>query len=105
MFSFIETQLFTQLVEEYLNDDQYRELQVLLMKQPEVGAVIRGSGGVRKLRWLLARRGKREGYRILYYLAKPKGVIWMLITMYPKNVAENIPLRILRKIRREIEND
>ncbi len=103
MFSFIETKLFTRLVQEYLTDNEYRELQALLIEQPEAGDVVRGSGGVRKLRWRAPGRGKRGGYRVIYYAKKEQGVIWML-TLYPKNVKENIPVRVLRQIRKEVEN-
>lgn len=51
MFSFIETRLFTRLVLDYLTDDDYSALQKELMVDPDAGAVIPGSGGVRKLRW------------------------------------------------------
>ena len=51
MISFVETKLFTRLVQEYLSDDEYSELQQALPSDPEAGAVIRGSAGVRKLRW------------------------------------------------------
>jgi len=51
MQSFIETKLFTTLVQEYLSDDEYAARQIALMQQPEAGDVIPGSGGVRKLRW------------------------------------------------------
>jgi hypothetical protein len=51
MFSFIETRLFTKLVVGYLSDEEYAALQVALMRDPEAGPVIPGSGGVRKLRW------------------------------------------------------
>ena len=75
MFSFIETRLFTRLVQQYLSEDDYRRLQLELIKNPEAGPVIRGSGGVRKLRWKAAGRGKRGGYRIVYFVRRPKGVI------------------------------
>ena len=51
MISFIETKLFTRLVQEYLSDDEYLRLQQVLLADPEAGAIIPGSGGVRKLRW------------------------------------------------------
>jgi hypothetical protein len=43
VFSFIETRLFTRLVQQYLDDDSYRELQKSLMDNPETGKVIPGS--------------------------------------------------------------
>jgi hypothetical protein len=50
VFSFIETALFTRLAQEYLSDDEYSRLQQYLINNPEAGSVIRGTGGVRKLR-------------------------------------------------------
>lgn len=104
MFSFIETRQFSRLVEEYLSDDDYAKLQRELMRDPELGTVIRGSGGVRKLRWAAPGRGKRGGYRVIYFVRRGNGVIWML-TMYPKNVADSIPGHVLNRIREEIEDD
>jgi len=104
VFSFVETRLFTRLVQEYLSDDEYARLQRELIRDPEAGAVVRGSGGVRKLRWAAAGRGKRGGYRVIYFVRRLKGIIWML-TMYPKNIADAIPAHLLKRIREEIGDD
>lgn len=102
MITFVETKLFTKLVQEHLSDDEYGALQQALLANPEAGAVIPGSGGVRKLRWGVAGRGKRGGIRVIYYLRLRSGQVWML-TLYAKNVSENIPARFLKKIREEID--
>ena len=103
MFTFIESPLFTKLVDEYLTDDEFRELQSGLGARPDAGAVIPGSGGVRKLRWALPGRGKRGGLRVIYYLKTQQEEVWLL-TLYPKHVTDDIPAHILRKIREEIED-
>jgi hypothetical protein len=102
MISFVETRLFTRLVQEYLSDDEYSALQQALLQDAEAGAIIPGSGGVRKLRWGIAGRGKRGGLRVIYFLRTRHGQIWML-TMYAKNVADNIPAHVLRQIKDEID--
>ena len=104
MFTFIETRLFTRLADEYLGDDGLLALQMHLMRQPDVGALVRGSGGVRKARWALPGRGKSGGIRVIYFLRSKQGQIWLL-TLYPKNVADSIPSHLLRKIREEIESE
>ena len=68
MFTFVETPLFTRLVGDYLDDDEYRALQRALAAHPEAGAVIPGSGGVRKIRWGAESRGKRGGVRVIYFV-------------------------------------
>jgi len=104
MFIFVETSLFTKLVHEYLTDEDYGLLKQALILDPESGAVIKGSGGVRKIRWAAKGRGKRGGFRVIYFVLRPKDTILML-TMYPKNVKDSIPGHILKQIREEIEND
>jgi hypothetical protein len=102
MLSFIETKLFTKLVNEHLSDEEYARLQEVLIRDPETGDLIPGSGGVRKVRWGVKGRGKRGGIRVIYYARTRQGQIWML-TLYAKNVAETIPAHVLRQIKEEID--
>ena len=103
MFTFVEAPIFTKLVGEYLTDGEYAKLQQALSQNPDLGDVIPGSGGVRKVRWGTRGRGKRGGVRVIYFVRSEAGVIWML-TIYTKNVAETIPSHLLRRIRKEIED-
>jgi hypothetical protein len=74
-----------------------------LNEHPEAGAVVQGSGGVRKLRWAVAGRGKRGGLRVIYYLRSTRGEIWML-TLYGKNVRDNIPAHLLKQMKEAIDD-
>lgn len=100
---FIETSLFTNRVKKYLTDEEYRELQFHLMEYPESGAIIRGSGGVRKLRWSRSGMGKSGGIRTIYYWAKTRNQFYML-TMYSKSEQENIDAETLSKIAKQLES-
>lgn len=100
---FIETSIFTKLIYTYLSDDEYVALQSHLLRYPEAGNIIPGSGGVRKLRWAIAGRGKRGGARVIYYYKRQDSEIWLL-TIYSKSETENIPAHILRQIAEEIKN-
>jgi mRNA-degrading endonuclease RelE of RelBE toxin-antitoxin system len=75
---FFETPLFTRLLPDYLDDDGYRMLQEALLKNPEKGDVMPGTGGFRKLRWRDPRRGKgkRGGLRVIYYYLTADHHIW-----------------------------
>jgi hypothetical protein len=104
MFEFIETPFFAKALEHYLDDDEYAELQAHLNKNPKAGVVVPESGGVRKLRWAAEGRGKRGGLRIIYFARRDRGHIWML-TIYGKNVSENIPAHLLRAMKKAIEHE
>ena len=103
MFEFIETPFFTRTIARYLDDDDYAKLQAHLNEHPETGAIVAGSGGVRKMRWAAEGRGKRGGLRVIYYLLRARGKIWML-TVYGKNVRENIPAHLLRQMKEAIDD-
>ncbi|MBI3241293.1 MAG: type II toxin-antitoxin system RelE/ParE family toxin [Chloroflexi bacterium] len=100
---FVETSAFTKLIYSYLSDNEYLGLQVFLLKYPEAGKIVPGSGGVRKLRWMMAGKGKRGGVRVIYYFKKQDNEIWML-TIYGKSDRENIPAHILRQIAEELKD-
>jgi mRNA-degrading endonuclease RelE of RelBE toxin-antitoxin system len=100
---FIETSLFSKLIREYLSDEEYSALQWVLVARPDAGALIPGSGGLRKIRWAAPGRGKSGGYRVIYYWQDHLGQIWFL-TIYAKNEAENIPAHVLKAIKREIDD-
>lgn len=101
---FIETSAFTKRVTGYLTDDEYLGLQMFLLERPDAGQIVRGTGGVRKLRWAMTGRGKSGGLRVIYYWRVSNDEIWLL-TMYSKNERENISSHILKQIAEEIVHD
>ena len=83
---FVELPAFERHRAEYLNDNQFRALQNLLMARPEAGDLIPGTGGLRKLRFGDIRRGKgkRGGLRVIYYWWNAGFQFW-LFTLYDKD--------------------
>lgn len=100
---FIEATAFTKYVHKYLSEEEYFGLQSFLLEYPEAGKIVSGSGGVRKVRWAIAGKGKSGGVRVIYYFKRQDDEIWLL-TIYSKSETENIPAHILRQIAKEIEN-
>ncbi|MEZ4861043.1 MAG: hypothetical protein R3C14_07050 [Caldilineaceae bacterium] len=95
-----ETSVLTRQVRTLLSDEEYRPLQVELVRHPEMGSVIPGSGGLRKVRWSMPGRGKRGGARIIYYWVVTQDQLLMLL-MYPKNVRDDltpVQVKMLRQI-------
>jgi len=85
---FIETPIFTKELVALITDESYRRLQKELLFRPEAGTPIKGSGGLRKIRWNLPGKGKSGGIRLIYYYDKPS-VIYMLFP-YKKSAQENL---------------
>jgi hypothetical protein len=63
-YEFIESSIFTKMVHDYLSDEDYAAFQQFLLVNPESGDVVRGSGGVRKIRWARSGEGKSGGVRV-----------------------------------------
>jgi len=101
---FIETSLFTKLLTSYLSDDDYRGLQSYLLQKPDAGDIVRGSGGVRKIRWAPQGKGKSGGIRVMYYWKKSDHEIWML-TIYSKSERATISGHQLKQISEAIRHE
>jgi hypothetical protein len=103
---FIEAPAFARHLSGYLNDNDYRELQARLGANPELGDLMPGTGGFRKVRWADARRGKgrRGGLRVIYYHFKSDSQIW-LVALYDKNEASDLTAREKKALKAAIENE
>ena len=102
MLTFIELAPFAAVRDKYLDDQEFAALQQYLTGHPRAGEVIPRSGGCRKLRWAASGRGKRAGMRVIYFLRLASGQI-VLVTMYAKNVQENIDPRLLKRLKEGFE--
>ena len=103
---FLEAPAFTRYVSRYLTDDGYRELQHRLAAGPELGDVMPGTGGFRKLRWTDPRRGKgrRGGLRVIYYYFPGEQQIW-LMTVYDKDEASDLTPKEKQALKSAIETE
>lgn len=101
---FIETSVFTRQVTSLISDDEYSRLQTILFTHPESGKIIPHSGGLRKIRWSLAERGKRGGVRVIYYWVVAQDQILMLF-MYPKNEKDDLTPKQLKILRAIVEKE
>jgi len=101
---FIEAPAFTRYLSDYLDDDDYSRLQNQLAANPDLGDVMPGSGGFRKLRWGDPRRGKgrRGGLRVIYYYFVAERQIW-LMTLYDKDEAADLTPREMKSLKSAIE--
>lgn len=102
-YEFIESPIFSAYLSDYLTDEEYAALQEYLCEHPEAGDMMRGSGGVRKVRWARAGSGKSGGVRVCYYTRTRAGQILMLL-IYAKSARESIPGHVLKALREEMQD-
>ena len=85
-----------------LNDDNLLDLEAILLENPQVGDVIEGTGGARKMRIQLEGRGKRGGGRVIYLDVFEHENLYLLFA-YPKNVQDDLTSDQKKAIRMMIE--
>ena len=90
MFTFIELTGFSKRRAELIKDDEFRDMQQALIVNPELGNVIRDTGGFRKLRWARPGGGKSGGVRIIYYNRSATSGKLYLALIYPKSEVDNL---------------
>lgn len=104
MYTVIETPVYSHKVGGILTAEEREAVAAFISANPMSGSVIRGSGGVRKVRWARQGRGKSSGARIIYYNRLANGEIWLL-TIYAKGDRSTIPAHELRLIKATIDDD
>lgn len=107
MIRFIETPVFTRQIVELLDDEEYARFQTALVLRPDLGDLIPGSGGLRKVRWSERGRGrgKRGGVRVIYYWYESGGLVYLLFG-YSKTGRDDLTVeqkRALRKLTGEFK--
>ena len=100
----VETTVFTRRVLKLLDAEEYRLLQQALAVRPDLGNIIPGSGGIRKIRWRTRLRGKRGGVRVIYYWAVTQETILMLF-IYGKNERADLTPAQISMLRKIVEEE
>ena len=98
----VESPIFQKLWPRNWDEEERADFASFIALNPEAGSVIRGSGGVRKARWVREGTGKSGGVRIIYLARNDVGEVYLL-TLYAKSESESISLTTLKEIRRALE--
>lgn len=101
---FVELPVFTRVAAGLFSDEQIRDIQEVLLADPETGALIPGGGGLRKLRAALPGRGKRGGARVIYYWWARKDHCY-LVYAYAKNEQSDLTREQLRQLARVMKEE
>ena len=87
----VETTRFLKDVKPMMSDSEREELVAFVGANPAAGKIIPETGGVRKIRWALAGRGKRGGARVIYYYHDDRLPVFLLAA-YEKNEKANLSM-------------
>jgi hypothetical protein len=97
-----ETPIFIRYASEIWSETERKDFITFIAGSPGAGAVIRGTGGCRKVRWSRAGTGKSGGARVIYFLAEDE-VVWLLIA-YTKAKYDALPASFLAQLRQGVED-
>jgi len=97
-----ETPVFQRYAEDVWSEEEREEFINWIAANPEAGAVIRQSGGCRKVRWSSGGQSKQGGARVIYFL-KAQETVWLLI-VYKKAKFDNLPTEFIVKLRKGVED-
>lgn len=87
---FVETKIFTKRWFDLgLTDDDLLVLQIYLMQNPDIGDIMEGTGGARKIRFALPDKGKSGGIRAIYVDIIKDEKVYLLLC-YPKSKQDNL---------------
>ena len=100
---FIETPVFTSQIVDLLTDVEYGAFQQNLAENPEAGDLIKGAGGIRKIRVAAKGHGKRGGARVIYYHFVSESRIALLF-VFPKNEQGNLTSDQKKALAKVVEN-
>ncbi|MDN8615729.1 transcriptional regulator [Variovorax ginsengisoli] len=101
MFTVVETPTFRRLADEIWDEEERMDFVTWIAANAEAGDVIKGAGGLRKVRWTCSGMGKRGGARVIYFVRNDKGDL-VLLLVYVKAKFDNIPIDTLRKLKEAI---
>jgi hypothetical protein len=103
---FVELTPFVAFRDEYWTDEELRALQNYLLLSPDAGDLIRGGGGLRKIRWAAQGRGKRGGARVIYYWHVAEHRIY-LIYGYVKSERDDLTpqqVKVLAELMKDVKD-
>lgn len=104
VYTVIETPVYSNKVIGILTEDERDAFAAFIAANPTAGSVVRGSGGVRKVRLAQSGRGKSGGARVVYFNRLANGEIWLL-TVYAKGDRSTISAHELKLIKEAIDHD
>ena len=85
-----------------LSENDLKKLEEILLENPQLGDVIEGTGGARKMRIQIEYRGKSGGGRVIYVDVFEKEKLYFLLA-YPKNVQDNLTPDQKKQVRKLVE--